>query len=111
MLSPLASSMPPPNLQQLTRTNDELEALQRLQSEQNAKIDSLNSLLAPLSPSGRIPGIDDPNTNYFDNSMSDIDLNQFLEPGAYNPDGAGIDFNNLDPHNGAADFQGMGRCD
>ncbi|KAH9898753.1 hypothetical protein F4778DRAFT_194515 [Xylariomycetidae sp. FL2044] len=88
-LSPIMSSIQPPSIQRMSQNHDELEQLQRLQSEQAQKLEDLNHLLGPLSPSGRIPGLDDTN-GYFD---SDIDLNQYLEPNAYTADGTGHDFN------------------
>ncbi|KAI1780414.1 hypothetical protein F4818DRAFT_4986 [Hypoxylon cercidicola] len=88
-LSPIMSSVPPPSIQRISQTDEELEHLQRLQHEQAQKLEDLNHILGPLSPSGRIPGLEESNT-YFDDN---IDLNQFLDPTAYNADGAGADFN------------------
>lgn len=102
-LSPSLSSIPMmPSLPELQATQAQLEALQRLQSEQADQIDQLTSLLGPLSPSGRIPGLDEhgnPNTGYFDS----VDYDQFINTNAFsdpnyenNLDGTG-DFNfNLD---------------
>jgi heat shock transcription factor len=93
-LSPVLSSIPGvPPLHELQATQAELEALQRLQNEQAAQIDNLTNLLGPLSPSGRIPGLDEhgnPNTSYFDNVDYDqfIDTNAFSEP---NYEAAGFD--------------------
>ncbi|KAL2160399.1 hypothetical protein VTH06DRAFT_1572 [Thermothelomyces fergusii] len=81
-LSPSLSSIQMPSLQEIQTTQAELEALQRLQAEQADQIDALTNLLGPLSPSGRIPGLDDegnPNTNYFDN----VDYDQFLHNSAF----------------------------
>ncbi|KAI1655717.1 hypothetical protein F4813DRAFT_397907 [Daldinia decipiens] len=88
-LSPILSSIPPPSIQRISQTEEELEQLQRLQSEQAQKLDDLNHLLGPLSPSGRIPGLDD-SSAYFDDN---IDLNQYLDPNAYTADASGNDFN------------------
>ncbi|KAF3070909.1 Heat shock factor protein [Daldinia childiae] len=88
-LSPILSSIPPPSIQRISQTEEELEQLQRLQSEQAQKLDDLNHLLGPLSPSGRIPGLDD-SSAYFDDN---IDLNQYLDPNAYTADTSGNDFN------------------
>ncbi|KAI1083994.1 hypothetical protein F5B20DRAFT_361529 [Whalleya microplaca] len=88
-LSPIMSSALPPSIQRMSQTNEELEQLQRLQHEQTQKLEDLNHLLGPLSPSGRIPGLEDSNT-YFDDN---IDLNQYLDPSAYTADGVGHDFN------------------
>ncbi|KAI2632331.1 hypothetical protein GGR54DRAFT_30264 [Hypoxylon sp. NC1633] len=88
-LSPLMSSVLPPSIQRMSQTEEELEHLQRLQTEQAQKLDDLSHLLGPLSPSGRIPGLEDA-TGYFDDN---IDLNQYIDPNAYTADGAGNDFN------------------
>ncbi|KAK4101079.1 hypothetical protein N658DRAFT_516257 [Parathielavia hyrcaniae] len=98
-LSPGLSSLQMPSLQEIQSTQAELEALQRLQTEQADQIDALTHLLGPLSPSGRIPGLDEhgnPNTGYFDT----VDYDQFLQPHAFSEPGFdsnagadGADFN------------------
>ncbi|KAI0008427.1 hypothetical protein F4779DRAFT_451319 [Xylariaceae sp. FL0662B] len=88
-LSPIMPSALPPSIQRMSQTQEELEELQRLQNEQSQKLEDLNHLLGPLSPSGRIPGLEDSNA-YFDDN---IDLNQYLDPSAYTADGTGHDFN------------------
>ncbi|KAI1474958.1 hypothetical protein F4774DRAFT_421951 [Daldinia eschscholtzii] len=88
-LSPILSSIPPPSIQRISQTEEELEQLQRLQHEQAQKLEDLNHLLGPLSPSGRIPGLDD-SSAYFDDN---IDLNQYIEPNAYTADVPGTEFN------------------
>jgi heat shock transcription factor len=101
-LSPLTkSALTPPSLHDIANRGTELENLQRLQTEQSAKLDELSSFLSPLSPSGRIPGVDD--NGYFDNN---IDLDQFVDPNAFNDlnytssdfngTGDGNDFRNFD---------------
>ncbi|KAL0941105.1 HSF-type DNA-binding protein [Colletotrichum truncatum] len=104
-LSPImGSAEPPPSLQQINFNQADLAALQRMQEEQAAKLDHLSSMLGPLSPSGRIPGIDESggvtqSNGYFGN---DIDLDQFLNADAFqgedaysgvNFGGDGTDFN------------------
>ncbi|KAI0161285.1 hypothetical protein GGR57DRAFT_490067 [Xylariaceae sp. FL1272] len=88
-LSPVMSSAIPASIQRISQTQDELEQVQRLQDEQNQTMESLNSLLGPLSPSGRIPGLEDQN-NYFGD---DLDISQYLDSNAYAADGGGNDFN------------------
>ncbi|KAL2192408.1 hypothetical protein P885DRAFT_82225 [Corynascus similis CBS 632.67] len=81
-LSPSLSSLQMPSLQEIQTTQAELDALHRLQAEQADQIDALTNLLGPLSPSGRIPGLDEdgnPNTNYFDS----VDYDQFLHNSAF----------------------------
>jgi heat shock transcription factor len=102
----------PAAIQRISQTNEELEQLQRLQKEQTQKLEDLSSLLGPLSPSGRIPGLDEP-TDYFGD---DLDISQYLDPTAYTADASGADFNfdapafndnpNLDWHPEITDFAG-----
>ncbi|KAI1210694.1 uncharacterized protein F4807DRAFT_459535 [Annulohypoxylon truncatum] len=88
-MSPIMPSTLPPSIQRISQTQEELEQLQRLQTEQSQKLEDLNHILGPLSPSGRIPGLDDSNA-YFDDN---IDLNQFIDSNAYSTDpGVGGDF-------------------
>ncbi|KAK8006720.1 HSF-type DNA-binding protein [Apiospora marii] len=83
-----AAAFPPPNVQEMTRTQDEIDQLQKLQEEQSQHIDQLQSMLGPYSPSGKIPGIEDPNnTSYFDEGMD-----FFLDPNAFHGDGPTNDF-------------------
>ena len=99
------SSFPlPPALHEIQATQAELDELQRLQNEQANQIDELTSLLGPLSPSGRIPGLDEngnPNTSYFDNVDYDqfINASAFADPAVGNYDAAAA---------AAAGFDGLG---
>ena len=83
-LSPILANMPiPPQLEDLQASSMQLDQLQQLQSQQASEIDHLSSLLGPLSPSGRIPGLDgsgQPNQNqgYFP-----VDFDQFLNQSAF----------------------------
>ncbi|KAJ8120087.1 hypothetical protein ONZ43_g3115 [Nemania bipapillata] len=79
----------PASIQRMSQTEEELEQLQRLQKEQTQKLEDLSTLLGPLSPSGRIPGLDEP-PDYFG---EDLDISQYLDPTAYTADGNGNDFN------------------
>jgi heat shock transcription factor len=98
-LSPILRSpqMPPPSLHQISANQMDLDQLQRLQSEQDAKIHDLGELLGPLSPNGRIPGLDDATENYFDNSNVDLNQNVDLNLNQYFNDDA---FNQEDPFGG-----------
>lgn len=99
-LSPIMRSpvMPAPSLSHITANKEELDRLQRLQSDQDAKISELGELLGPLSPSGRIPGLDG-SDGFFD--APNVDLDQYFNSDAFLHDGGfgdGSDFNfNLDP--------------
>jgi heat shock transcription factor, other eukaryote len=90
-LSPMMGPAIPPSIQRMSQTEQELEQLHRLQEQQSQKLENLNSLLGPLSPSGRIPGLDESAASYFPND--DIDLNQYLDSSAFTGDGTGGDFN------------------
>lgn len=111
-LSPTIPAGLPASIQRMSQTEEELEQLQRLQKEQTQKLEDLSTLLGPLSPSGRIPGLDEP-PDYFG---EDLDISQYLDPNAYTADGSGTDFNfdaapfndptNLDWHPEITDFAG-----
>jgi heat shock transcription factor len=98
----LVSPVPPqpPSLAELGYTSQELEDLIRLQAEQEARIDNVKNALTPLSPSGSIPGLDAAG-NYFPSdgvseSNSNLDLDQYLDPGAF--------FNTSSPIDHHADY-------
>lgn len=104
-LSPIMRSpvMPAPSLSHINANKEELDRLQRLQSDQDAKISELGELLGPLSPSGRIPGLDGAD-GFFD--APNVDLDQYFNSDAFLNDGNfgdGGDFNfDLDPEAAAA---------
>ncbi|KAF1739448.1 hypothetical protein CRV24_001383 [Beauveria bassiana] len=104
-LSPIMRSpmMPAPSLNHISANQEELDRLQRLQNDQDAKISELGELLGPLSPSGRIPGLDG-SDGFFD--TNNVDLDQYLNNDAFFQDGSfgdGTDFNfNLDADAAAA---------
>lgn len=104
-LSPIMRSpvMPAPSLSHISANQEELDRLQRLQSDQDAKISELGELLGPLSPSGRIPGLDG-SDGFFD--APNVDLDQYFNSDAFLHDnnfGDGSDFNfNLDAEAAAA---------
>lgn len=88
-LSPiLGSAVPPLNMHQMSQTQEDIEALQKLQEEQGKKLEDLSALLGPYSPSGKIPGVDSSN-GYFDDP---IDFGQYLDNSAFAGDGTGVDF-------------------
>ncbi|KAG5979320.1 hypothetical protein E4U55_005307 [Claviceps digitariae] len=107
-MSPILRSpqMAPPSLNQINSNQVDLDQLQRLQSEQDAKIHELSELLGPLSPSGRIPGLGDASDGYFD--PPNVDLDQFFDSNAFLNDTTfgtdGTDFNfALDPGGAGVD--------
>lgn len=94
----LVSPTPPPapNLEQIHYTQSELDELVRMQQEQEAKLSEVAGLIQPLSPSGSIPGLTDnyfPDTNQSPSAGGNLDLDQYLDAGAYYTNGDGSDFN------------------
>lgn len=78
----------PPNLEDLAYTQAELDELMRLQQAQDEKISKVHDMILPLSPSGAIPGVPDHVHSYFPDGNTpspggNIDLDQFLDSGAY----------------------------
>jgi heat shock transcription factor, other eukaryote len=89
----MGSTPQPPSLQQIDFDKESLEALQKMQEEQAKNLDDLSQLLGPLSPSGRIPGLEETGNGspYFDDNKFDMD--QFINSNAFLHDGV-QDFNN-----------------
>ncbi|KAM0556836.1 hypothetical protein ACHAPJ_005896 [Fusarium lateritium] len=80
-LSPIMGPpMAPPSLNEISTNQMDLDQLQRLQSEQDAKISELGSLLGPLSPSGHIPGLGEGEASYFDQPT---DYDQFFNDNVF----------------------------
>lgn len=78
-----------PGLQQYKLTKDQIEFLGHSLMDQGQKVSELSNILAPLSPSGTIPGITDP--QLFNGDMLDLDQifnsgDYFDEAGRANPD-------------------------
>lgn len=83
-LSPIMRSpaMPPLSMNQISTNESELARLQELQQQQDARINELSDMLGPLSPSGRIPGIDETGGDaYFD--PQNVDIDQYFDPNAF----------------------------
>lgn len=100
----LVSPTPPsaPNFDDIGLTQQELENLLQLQSEQDNKIANVKNSLPPLSTDGDIPGMMD-NSHFYntsdmpdlDTSAANLDLDQYLDPGAFyngSSPGTGADF-------------------
>ncbi|KAI0484303.1 hypothetical protein GGR56DRAFT_662525 [Xylariaceae sp. FL0804] len=99
---PLSGLGLPPSMQSISQTSNKLEQLQQLQSEQSQKLGDLSDLLGPLSPSGRIPGLDEASGSYF---PDEVDLmNQWIEPSVYAADGSGAEPNAYAADGSGADF-------
>lgn len=89
-----ASSMDPnPYLDYFEKNKDQLDYLQKLQEEQDSRVQNLAGRLQPLSPSGSIPGLDMFNGS---SPQSGALQDNQLYSGQYNPqsDGFGFDFDN-----------------
>ena len=106
-------------LKHFSNQNEQLDLLQRLQQEQDSKVQSLADKLQPLSPSGSIPGLGgsaggvNTGTQIYSNpqlSMSgEFDLNNFLTDDYFpDPDGdadllgKGLDYDSLDANSTGA---------
>ncbi|KAL8936573.1 MAG: hypothetical protein Q9216_004858 [Gyalolechia sp. 2 TL-2023] len=89
----LTSPSPPmPNMDQYLQSKERLDELSNALKEQGSKVNQLSSVLAPLSPSGSIPGISE-TQNYGDPGANDIlDLDQIFNSGDYFNDNPSGDF-------------------
>ncbi|TKA68667.1 hypothetical protein B0A49_09321 [Cryomyces minteri] len=85
----LVSPDPPPmpSLEQYNQTQEQLDMLQRLQMEQDAKVQQLADRLQPLSPTGAIPGLTDGQYQHSDQDLTgnpgEFDINNFLNDADY----------------------------
>lgn len=83
----LTPNSPLPDLQHWNAT-DELDFLERTLKEQDSKVANLSSLLQPLSPSGSIPGLNDPSGYTGQETADPLDLDQIFNSGDYFNDAA-----------------------
>lgn len=90
----LTSPSPPmPNMAQYQQSKERIDKLSNALKEQGTKVNQLSNVLAPLSPSGSIPGIADMQ-NYGDPGGNDmLDLDQIFNSGEYFNENATGDFN------------------
>ncbi|KAI9714727.1 MAG: stress-responsive transcription factor hsf1 [Bogoriella megaspora] len=81
----LTSPTPPPmpSLDNFAASQQQLDMLQRLQQEQDAKVQNLADRLQPLSPSGSIPGLHNGGSGDSAAPPSELDLNNFIDSGDY----------------------------
>lgn len=80
-ISPTMRQSVPPSIDSLNFNSKQIEELARLTEQSARGIHDLQASLTPLSPSGRIPGLDSDGNNdgYFqDNSGESVDYNEFL---------------------------------
>ncbi|KAL3427880.1 HSF-type DNA-binding protein [Phlyctema vagabunda] len=96
----LVSPSPPqaPTLAELGYAQSDLDDLSRLHQAQGNRIDNVESILQPLSPSAVLSGLGDA-SHYFtsegasDSHASNLDLDQFLDSGAYYNNSPAPDYN------------------
>lgn len=71
----------PPSLDKLAMNQKQLEELARLTEQSARGIHELQASLTPLSPSGRIPGLepDGINDGYFQDNSADINYGDYLD--------------------------------
>lgn len=92
------SASPIPNQADLNFTNDQLNQIQQSLREQDERMANIQNTIAPLSPSGSIPGISDGSYSG-PNGQDMLDLDQIFNSGDYFNDGgpvADIDFDGAD---------------
>jgi heat shock transcription factor len=102
MVSPTAP--PQLNLGNVANTQGELDELSRLNANQAARIQEIRDAVSPTFPPSASPGLND--NNYFtaldsDHNSANLDLNQFLDTGAFYGDSgpttdAGLDLDSYD---------------
>ncbi|KAL8810530.1 MAG: hypothetical protein Q9200_002498 [Gallowayella weberi] len=96
----LTSPSPPmPNMAPYQQSKKQLDQLSSALKEQGTKVHQLSNVLAPLSPSGSIPGITD-GQNYGDPGGSDmLDLDQIFNSSDYfnNTDTGDFNFDSNEP--------------
>lgn len=111
---------PPPlqplNVDRFNSTQAEIEIINRNQQAQQSNITRIRNTLSPLSPSGTIPGLDDGTyfngTESTDPNNANLDLDQFLDSGAYytgsSPLGGSYNYNDFtDANFGGSQFGGL----
>ncbi|KAF2750264.1 hypothetical protein M011DRAFT_396885 [Sporormia fimetaria CBS 119925] len=98
----LVNPQPPPmpDLNHYMATESQLDYLQKVSEEQNARVRELQAKLQPLSPSGSIPGLEE--GSYFGNAGNvgepghfDLDMDNFVNGDDFFPNNS-----NANPHNG-----------
>ncbi|KAK4190215.1 putative heat shock factor protein [Podospora australis] len=105
-LSPILASVPiPPSLQAFQTSQVELDAVNASLAQQQADLDRIASMLGPLSPSGRIPGVDSSGnvTGFYDN----VDFDKYLNTNAYSDPGFGNAFGSTGMDNSATDVNDL----
>ena len=119
LTSPNPPEIPLPSIPHWNTSKDELDFLEKTLKEQDFKVANLSSMLQPLSPSGTIPGLNDPqgynglgpipsddlvfdqmfNGDYFNDSGTGAELDFATDPVDF---GSGADFNFNNTNNNSA---------
>ena len=87
---------PAATLAHFSMNSEQLSQIERSLKDQEARMANMQATIAPLSPSGSIPGVNDQTYN---NGNSELDLDSIFNTGDYFNDGT--DPNNFDFTNGA----------
>ncbi|MCJ1284251.1 stress-responsive transcription factor hsf1 [Xylographa opegraphella] len=85
LTSPNPPEMPVPDMDRWKETKDQLEFLEKTLKEQDSKVAKISTMLRPLSPSGTIPGLHDPQ-GYMGPSAGPadtLDFDQMFNSGDY----------------------------
>ncbi|CAO2649582.1 Nn.00g069670.m01.CDS01 [Neocucurbitaria sp. VM-36] len=101
------------DLVQYQATQQQLELLQKMSDQQNARVQRIQERIQPLSPSGQIPGLED--TSYFGNTgigdpgQYDLDFDSLVQDQDYFPNNNNANTTaqsngNIDATNGLPDF-------
>ena len=111
LTSPNPPDIPTPSIPHWNTSKDELDFLEKTLKEQESKVANLSSMVQPLSPSGMIPGLNDPqgynglapiapddmvlfdqmfNGDYFDDPSTGAELDFTANPVDFD---SGTDFN------------------
>ncbi len=87
-LNVLSSPAAPLDMNQMGLTQQQIDGLMEMQREQDNKISQVSNILGPMTPGGRIPGVEAQGGYFGDVAPSPgVDLDQFLDAGAYyNPE-------------------------
>lgn len=71
-------------------TTDQLNAIQQSLQDQDERMTNLQNTIAPLSPSGSIPGVNDGTTWQPNPNLDMLDIDQFLNSGDYFSSGGDV---------------------
>lgn len=102
LTSPTPPEIPVPGISHWNATKEELDFLEKTLREQESKVANLSSMVQPLSPSGSIPGLTDPQGYGGQGNSDPLDLDQIFNSGDYFNETASVA--DLDFSNASVDF-------